>query len=684
MIFRSLSIYNLGVYQGHHKFNLLTTETAGDRPLIIFRGHNGSGKSTLFHCMKLALYGSLALGDRISHREYMSHIFSLLHRDTENNTPVILDNAGIALSFDYTRSGRALRIQVERSWKRSGKTVDETLTVLEDGKDVDIREEEYQDWINDLVPPGLQPLCFFDAERLRDLADPESHDDLLADTFYRLLGLNLVDRLEDDLEYLIAQSGSSFKAKKLRRQKGQTESILDQLREKRAEVVAKLDELNKEEEQLDKQLSQQEQRLRSEGGQYAERRPRLQRRLAEMEPEIEALSEQFEELCSGLLPFALTPSLCRDLRKRIDTEMRSQRKQIADEIWQERREKVKERLEEQVVWSELGDEKKEQFIQEILDTLQFDGETTGSEYRLIHHLTDEDRHELRRWIEKALEVVPEKAHAIGQKLKNLRNEEKQIEKELKRAPDEEYLEPIHERIQEIETELQEIEMERKRILKEEGSLSFRIEEKGREIERLSAKLTEFSASEENARMAMKSQRVLREYRRNLIDKRAAALEDALVRAFNKLCRKQRLLRTANIDDNFQVQLRTADGHRLGVGELSAGERELYVLALLQALREISGRDLPLAVDTPLARLDDVHQLRVMKEYFSKVARQSILFTTDAELEEGLLEAILPQVSRAFRLEFDADEGATCIAQTHTADRKARSTAVSLDRAVLMN
>ena len=679
MVFRSLSLYNVGVFRGHHKFNLLTTDTEGDRPLIVFRGHNGSGKSTLFHCMKLALYGSLALGDRVSQREYSDHLFSLLHRSSEDGTPAVSDEAGLSFSFDYIRSGQPLRIQVERQWERSGESVNETLTVLEDGTHVDVREEEYQDWLNDLVPPGLQPLCFFDAERLQDLADPDSHDDLLADTFYRLLGLNFVDRLEDDLEYLISQSGSSSKAKKIRREKGQKESVLDQLREEQKEVQTRLDELDEREAELKDQLSEQEDRLRSEGGQYAERRPELKQRLAEIEPEIEEAAGQFEELCSGLLPFALAPSLSQDLRDRIDSEMRSQRRKIADEIWEERKTEVRRRLEDQAFWSDLGEEKRADIVEGVLETLEFNGQETESDVRLIHHLNDEERGKLKSWIEKALGVMPEKAQMVAGRLSELREEKQQIEKELKRAPDEEYLEPIHEQIQEIEDELEELEGERKRVLKEEGSLSFRIDEHKREVERLETKLKEFSASKEHARMAMKSQRVLREYRRHLIDKRTAALEEALVGAFNKICRKQRLMQSAEIGDDFHVQLKSGDGHTLEVDDLSAGERELYVLALLHALRDVSGRDLPLVVDTPLARLDEVHQPRVIKEYFSEVARQSVLFATTAELEEELLDEVVPQVSRAYQLNFEADTGATAVEQTHTADREARRMVASLDQ-----
>jgi DNA sulfur modification protein DndD len=633
--------------------------------------------------MKLALYGSLALGDRVSQREYSNHLFDLLHRGAEDGSPTLQDEAGIQLAFDYIRSGEPLRIQVERKWERRGEDVEETLTVLENGTAVDVREDEYQDWLNDLVPPGLQALCFFDAEQLRDLADPDSHDDLLADTFYRLLGLNLVDRLEDDLQYLISQSSSSAKAKKLREEKEEKESVLEQLQDEHAELEEELDEISEEEDKLREQLAEQERKLRSEGGTYAERRPKLKERLSDIEPEMREAAEEFEALCEGLLPFALAPSLCRDLRDRLDNEEATQRQKIADEIWEERKQEVEERLANQSALDEVNEETKEALVQEVMETLDFeDEEVETADYKIIHHLTDEERQELRGWIQKALDVMPEKARVASERLGDLREEKQQIETELNRAPDEDYLAPIHERIQELEDELEELDAKREEVLEDKGTLSFRMEEKTREIEQLNAKLEEFSADKRSARRAMKSQRVLREYRRKLANKRASALEDAVVGAFNDLCRKERLLRDARIDEDFHVELETADGHLQDVGDLSAGERELYVLALLQALREISGRELPLVVDTPLARLDEVHRPRVLKDYFAGIAEQSVLLATSAELDEALLEEITPTISRAYQLSFDEEDGTSTVETTHTADRAAQQSAAALDQGVL--
>jgi len=87
-----------------------------------------------------------------------------------------------------------------------------------------------------------------------------------------------------------------------------------------------------------------------------------------------------------------------------------------------------------------------------------------------------------------------------------------------------------------------------------------------------------------------------------------------------------------------------------------GERQLYAMALLRALPQLSGRQLPLAVDTPLARLDEIHRRRLMHDYVPAVSDQVLLFPTDVELNSELLILAEPYLARVYRLDYDPQQG----------------------------
>lgn len=199
----SLTVENLGVFRGRHDFNLMPTQQADSarRHLTIITGHNGSGKTTLFQAMTLALHGPLALGDRVTRQEYSDFLLSRLHRRDSVGSSQLSEAAGVTLSFEYVQSGQPIRIQVERQWRLEGKHVTERLSVLEDGKPPDVKPEDYQTWLHDLVPVGVAPLCFFNAERLDALASLEQYNGQLGEVLRRLLSLDLVERLQSDLQY---------------------------------------------------------------------------------------------------------------------------------------------------------------------------------------------------------------------------------------------------------------------------------------------------------------------------------------------------------------------------------------------------------------------------------------------------------------------------------------------------
>jgi DNA sulfur modification protein DndD len=113
--------------------------------------------------------------------------------------------------------------------------------------------------------------------------------------------------------------------------------------------------------------------------------------------------------------------------------------------------------------------------------------------------------------------------------------------------------------------------------------------------------------------------------------------------------------------DFSVTLYDRQNQPLPKAQLSAGEKQIYAISMLWALGKISGRPLPIIVDTPLARLDREHRKLLVRHYFPVASHQIILLSTDTEVDQSSFVELRRCISREYSLEFDPVEYSTTIA-----------------------
>jgi len=664
----SLSIDNFGVFGGRHDFDLTPTrkDNGEHLPLVVFSGQNGVGKSTLFQAMSLALHGSLALGDRVSRQTYSEYLLSRLHRYSSMGIPFVIDYASVSITFQYVQSGQPQRISVQREWRHSGQQVHEKLTVYCDGKVPEVSAEDYQSYINEIFPPGLASVCFFDAEKLESLSNPEYHNQMLRDTLRRLLGLDYVERLQADLDrYLLLLGGSTKELDKLRDEIKAVGAEVVELESALLELKARAEKYAIEEGHKAKEIARQEERLAAEGGTYAARRPVWKERLRAVKANADQLTEQIREMCGELLPFALVPELCESLSQRLTQEAQLKSSREIDAALKQNLAALRKAINEDDLWEglKIKPATRKALTKRLNERLKNLTSSRGkrNSSSIVHYLSDPEKEKLQSLISQVLNSTPQQVAFLGSRLQELRDEQKQLEADLRRVPDEASLAPIQTEINSLNEELEKLRLEREKLGERQGELKYQLDEKRRRMQTASNELKKAISTQRQVMLAEHSRRVLSHYYDRLIRQRVAALEKSLVTRFNLICRKEHLIESAKIDpEDFTIELKGEDERVVDLSSFSAGERQLYALSVIWALREISGRQLPLAIDTPLARLDDAHRSRLLHNYLPAVSDQVLFFVTDAEMDTKTMKQVGKYTSRSYRLSYHPKQERTVV------------------------
>jgi DNA sulfur modification protein DndD len=83
---------------------------------------------------------------------------------------------------------------------------------------------------------------------------------------------------------------------------------------------------------------------------------------------------------------------------------------------------------------------------------------------------------------------------------------------------------------------------------------------------------------------------------------------------------------------------------------------------LWGLAKVSGKRLPVAIDTPLGRLDSSHRNNLVERYFTSTSHQFILLSTDREI--GIKEYQNLQeteaIAREYLLQYNSSKRETTI------------------------
>jgi DNA sulfur modification protein DndD len=651
MIINKIILNNYGLYEGVQEFDLRPEK---DKNIILIGGKNGAGKTTLFDSIKLCLYGDRTLEKR-SRKKYDDLLRKKIHR---NNS---CDAASVEVEFAHSSLGKVDVYNVKRDWSNNGKSIKEIFKVKKNGSILEnLSPDQWQDFINDLIPKGLSQLFFFDGEKIQNLAEDIKDDKQLADSFNSLLGIDIVEKLISDLEIYqnkeIKKTGSNENIKKMKEYEQKInliQSKIEIITQNKGDIVNSIDKLQKE-------IDRQDLLIKKEGGLFAKEREGLKVKKGKLEVDRDYILEELREFSGKLLPFIFSKNLNKDLKKTLINEEKIGNTEISKNILNDKIEELKPLITQKTFLKEnnLKKDMVEKIIDKFYDNLNYLLNKENGE-EVLHGLSKNENAKLVYLINEIQKEGNEKIKNISQKYEKIINQLSVTQRRLSFAPDNETIGKFIKKIMSLNKEMG--LYEQKLINAQEEIINF-----NKELEKNNLFLRKIKDEESNKdhaskkiKLARSSQGLLKEYFIKLKEEKLKEFSQIFVESFNELAHKKEMLKKIFVDpETYQVKLFGKNDEVIDKIELSAGEKQIYAIAVLWTLTKLSGRPLPFIIDTPLGRLDIDHRDNIVLDFFPKASHQLLVLSTDSEIDEEYMKKLDHRIAKKYLL--NESEGSTKI------------------------
>jgi DNA sulfur modification protein DndD len=626
LIFRELTLQNFGAYQGKHTIDLSVDVSQDHPPIVLLGGLNGGGKTTFIDALRLALYGAKAQCSTRGNLSYGEFLSQSVNREAK-----IGEEAAIELVFEqasFNKSElRQVPISISRRWTQQPKNGRDILEVRVDGWNNETLTNTWDEFIEEIMPIGISGLFLFDGEQVRELALQDTPTQGIVDAIRTILGLELVDRLEIDLEVL---------SSKKRRESSDIEAFskLTEIEALIAQQSAEIDleaahksQLENDLEQAKVNLAEAEREFMRKGGKAAGDKHELEQSYQRLKEEADQQRKALLDLAETCLPLMLIKSpLLEQALSQSQKELHLQKAKAALDLIKERDRKLSEFAEQNLPkkYTRLVQEFLETELAQLEDESQ-DGEIwLGSDLDLVNSLSNLLEQDLPKTLSLSSNAL--------QKLESCDRESSQIQNVIASAASPEIYQQLLQKKEEAEALCESLVNQLDDSQRNLALLERKLASSKRELENYGTTIVARSNLEFFFQSVVKVQSTMDSFRRELTAHKIAQLENSVTECFLHLLHKSRLVHRITIaPETFRLELYNAEGKSIPKHRLSAGEKQMLAIAFLWGLARVSGCQLPVVIDTPLGRLDSSHRLNLLDRYFPNASQQVILLSTDTEI-----------------------------------------------------
>ena len=602
---------------------------------------NGCGKTTILEAVLLGLYGS----NSFAYAESKYATYGQYLKSYVNRTDGTLETY-VEIEFSMDVADEEVYC-VRRDWTGKVQRIREKICVKKNGEENAFLTENWAMFVENILPSALSSFFFFDGEKIAELA-VEDTSEQMKESIKEMLGIKVLDVLQGDVGKLISKISKNSenkqdlqKLEELRTKKDNAKTAL-----KDADVA--ISTINKELEKLHYDLEKLNVEYSMKGGGILKQKNQLMKQRSESLAIITSSQEQLLELAAGEMPLILVADLLKDIQKKSKAE---------------HEQKINLMAFKKICASYEKFNMKSEDVNGFIDFME--SEICTSEEDEIYGLSELSLYQVESLNNSGLKQSVETAKELFMKRKAHQKEVEDIDNSLSVDIDEISLSELFEDIRKKEYEIIKKKVEIENIEKERitlhGTLIAAESEFSKYAENLLSILESVDADERTLKYAHMTIDIIKLYRIRLQERKTEVLAQTMTECYKKLANKKNLIDHIKMDPKtLDLHYMNKEGEEIAKKRLSAGEKQLMVISLLWALATCSKKRLPVIIDTPLSRLDLSHRQALIKTYFPQASDQTIILSTDSEIDENYYALMKKSIGDEFTLKYSDNTKSTTI------------------------
>lgn len=627
MIIKRLKLYNFGIYAYLNMFVF-----KGVAPVVLIGGMNGRGKTTFLEAVLLGLYGSNSFAFQETKFKYKDYLASYTNKTDASQM------AYIEIEFSMGKYDSET-YTIHREWSKKSK-FQEHIWVKKNGEDNAFLTENWAMFIENILPSALSKFFFFDGEKIAALAENNTSEQI-KESIKAMLGVSILDTLDNDLNKIISKISKSKKGNseldQLETLKNEKEKAIVNLQE----ADSKIADINATIIKLKSELENKKNDYTLKGGDIVSQKHDLIAKRAESISALNLCNESLAELASSEMPLKMVSFLLNDIKVQSEQEFEQKKYEITLE-------KIKE------LQSSFSDKEHTDISSFIL----FVQDKVATEKRAsLYNLSNENLFKLRDLIKNKITASIDKARKITKEREKYKNSINEIDNYLSVDIDDEVLNKLFKKIKTLENTISEEEISLKFLEEQRKTLNGIAIKAESEFSKAAEEILSSIETNEEEGRSLKylymAQKIFAKYQKKLQARKTEILAKEMTNCFTRLANKKSLVSKITMD-SVSLDLHYFDNSENEVikERLSSGEKQLMVISLLWALALCSKKKLPVIIDTPLSRLDSAHRGSLINTYFPNASDQTIILSTDTEVDKRYYNMMRPFVGDEYTLEYN--------------------------------